>query len=229
MIKNPYRHNENGTTSIFATYLDEEKEIIISTNKFDKVSSINGKWRLWWDYNSRTYYVAHTDSDGNTVYLHRLIMDCPKGMQVHHLDGDGLNNRDSNLRVLTHKEHAQETKKKQREPIIGDPSLGVELHLLSEFAENGKRPFRLTINGFPFKSMPDDVEGHLMKWIANEIMNYNATDEEIYNFLLLRAGYKDKEMITKIIKWVRKYVRIPDPSSVKISTSKEKSTEGTAS
>ncbi|WP_218011603.1 hypothetical protein [Bacillus cereus] len=56
------------------TYLDEELKTTISTEKFEEVSSIDGKWFTWWDFDSRTYYVAYKES-GHTVYLHRFITD----------------------------------------------------------------------------------------------------------------------------------------------------------
>lgn len=36
-----------------------------------------------------------------TAYMHRLIISAPKGIQVDHKDGDGLNNVSSNLRLAT--------------------------------------------------------------------------------------------------------------------------------
>lgn len=38
---------------------------------------------------------------GYDVYLHRLILNAPKGIHVDHKDGDGLNNRRSNIRLST--------------------------------------------------------------------------------------------------------------------------------
>ena len=39
------------------------------------------------------------------TYLHRFLMDAPDGMQVDHVDGNGLNNCRSNLRLCTHREN----------------------------------------------------------------------------------------------------------------------------
>lgn len=40
-----------------------------------------------------------------TVYLHRLITDCPDIYKVDHRDNDGLNNQRPNLRIATHNQN----------------------------------------------------------------------------------------------------------------------------
>ncbi len=55
-------------------------------------------------------YVARTAAGKEkgsrvTIRMHRQIMNCPKGMEVDHGDGDGLNNQRSNLEVVTRKEN----------------------------------------------------------------------------------------------------------------------------
>lgn len=53
---------------------------------------------------SNTVYVATSVGSGPTrrnMMLHRLLTDAPKGLHVDHKDGDGRNNRRSNIRVAT--------------------------------------------------------------------------------------------------------------------------------
>jgi len=53
-------------------------------------------------YAARDFVV---DGKNNRVYLHRWILGAPAGKQVDHIDGDGLNNRRSNLRVVSASEN----------------------------------------------------------------------------------------------------------------------------
>jgi hypothetical protein len=51
-----------------------------------------------------TVYVQRTDCSGakkRTVQLHRVLLSAPDEMQVDHINGDGLDNRRSNLRLAT--------------------------------------------------------------------------------------------------------------------------------
>lgn len=39
------------------------------------------------------------------LYMHRVILDCPDNQQVHHIDGDSLNNRRKNLVACSQSEN----------------------------------------------------------------------------------------------------------------------------
>lgn len=62
-------------------------------------------------YLSRGYYIISSSKEGNRgKKLHRLIYEdhygpIPKGMQIHHIDGDTTNNDISNLQLVSISEH----------------------------------------------------------------------------------------------------------------------------
>ena len=63
-----------------------------------------------------TVYATRTapKADGEkqkTIWMHRLIMSAPDGLEVDHIDGDGLNNRKSNLRIATRVENRQNSRR----------------------------------------------------------------------------------------------------------------------
>ena len=60
-------------------------------------------------YARREHYPGGNHENGKrkrkTIWLHRFLMDCPPGLVVDHIDGNGLNNQKSNLRVITHSQN----------------------------------------------------------------------------------------------------------------------------
>lgn len=88
------------------------KEIAVSGGLVAKVDDIDfervarHKWQKLSVRGSLTTY-ARTTVSKKTVYLHRMILDAPTGMEVDHIDGDGLNNTRQNLRVVSHQKNIQ--------------------------------------------------------------------------------------------------------------------------
>ena len=87
------------------------KEIILSgktaNGKSAKVDDDDYKKynHLRWHMSDTGYAVRRYN--GETYRLHRLIMNCPEGMVVDHLNGDRLDNRKCNLRICTQLENAK--------------------------------------------------------------------------------------------------------------------------
>jgi len=55
---------------------------------------------------------ARRTKDRKTIYMHRELMNPPEGMEVDHINGNGLDNRKANLRVCTKEENQQNSKKR---------------------------------------------------------------------------------------------------------------------
>jgi hypothetical protein len=80
-------------------------EVIIDDHLFEELSKL--KW-----YQIKTGYVYSTkrvDGKQKNTYIHRLITNAPKGMEVNHINGNKLDNRLENLELLTKSDHINAT------------------------------------------------------------------------------------------------------------------------
>jgi hypothetical protein len=90
----------------------------------------------------RSVYAKRNDRTGDkarTVQMHRVILSEPEGLEVDHIDGDGLNNTRDNLRVAT-KAQNQHNRRINRDNTSG-------LKGVSWCKHAGKCQARITING----------------------------------------------------------------------------------
>ena len=79
-----------------------EQIVLIDDEDYDKIKCYN--WHLIKRRKDGGIYIqAH--SKNKTIHFHRLIMNCPKGLYVDHINHDTLDNRKCNLRICTNSEN----------------------------------------------------------------------------------------------------------------------------
>lgn len=77
------------------------KVVVVDEEDYDLLSKF--KWRL----SNKGYASA-------TISMHRLLAEAPKGKDVDHVNGDGLDNRKENLRICSRAQNVANTKKPTR-------------------------------------------------------------------------------------------------------------------
>jgi len=82
------------------------KTIALSHGKKTTVNDCDYEWIMcldlgWRAIKDRHTYYAIADHRGTTVRMPRIILNVPPGMQVDHIDGNGLNNIRENIRIVT--------------------------------------------------------------------------------------------------------------------------------
>ena len=87
------------------------KEIILSGKKANG-KSVTVDDDDYKKYNHLVWHLSDTGyavrrNNGETTRLHRLIMNCPEGLVVDHLNGNKLDCRKSNMRICTQEENTK--------------------------------------------------------------------------------------------------------------------------
>ena len=72
---------------------------LFSADKFDRIRDVN--WYRNFKEQGKQLYIISTRGKK----LHEFLVDCPKGYEVDHISLDTLDNRDCNLRVVTHQQN----------------------------------------------------------------------------------------------------------------------------
>jgi hypothetical protein len=67
------------------------------------------KWMAW-RHGNTFYAIRHAptkDGKRDTIRMHVVVIETPNGMDTDHINGNGLDNRKENLRIVTHRENNQ--------------------------------------------------------------------------------------------------------------------------
>lgn len=89
--------------------LTQGKVAIVDDEDFDYLNQF--KWHAFHNYGN--WYAARKKArpERGSIYLHREIMGDPAGLQVDHVNGNGLDNRRTNLRIANSFENMHNMKK----------------------------------------------------------------------------------------------------------------------
>lgn len=71
----------------------------------------NIRWTTQYKPCGNAYATCSVSGTTTTLRMHRVIMDAPKGIEVDHRDGNGLNNQRANLRLATDAQNSMNKKK----------------------------------------------------------------------------------------------------------------------
>ena len=77
--------------------LTQGKVAIVDDDMYDYLM----QWSWYASQTKKTWYVRRSEGH-KKIYMHRQIMQAPKGFDVDHRDGNGLHNWRENLRVCSH-------------------------------------------------------------------------------------------------------------------------------
>jgi hypothetical protein len=87
--------------------------VLIDDDSYELVMA-NQPWHIKNRRGDRIYFEHSTGWKKPKIILHRLIINCSKGMVVDHINGDTLDNRRCNLRICSVKENNMNTKRSKR-------------------------------------------------------------------------------------------------------------------
>lgn len=103
---------ENDTVTIFLNRRDATVlETLIDLEDLEKVNAFPNTWLSHWDTKRHLFYcdgkLPRNGSQAKRISLHRYILDPPSDIVIDHINHNPLDNRKSNLRLLTNAQNCQ--------------------------------------------------------------------------------------------------------------------------
>jgi hypothetical protein len=149
-MKNHYTISDDGM--IATIWLKRRSgEIIhchVDSADLPKLHTLKTTWHVKWNNHTRSFYVngnVLVNGKWTKIYMHVFIMEPPHGFEVHHKYHNTLDNRRSQLEIVTHQENCMNRKGAQRNSKSGHRGISPD-------RASGKFRFRPTIDG-KLKSM----------------------------------------------------------------------------
>ena len=100
--------------------LTQGQVAIVDEEDYAKLACFN--WHAVWSHHSKTFYAVRrltVDGKKKAIYMHREIMQTPKGFDTDHKDNNGLHNWRDNLRVATRAQNTQASRSRGPKSTTG--------------------------------------------------------------------------------------------------------------
>ena len=95
-----------------------DKVTIVDDEDYDKVmSAISERAKWYYRCMNESSFNEYAVNGDRRISVHRVVMDAPKGMDVDHINGNGLDNRKENLRICTRSQNSM-----NRKPRFDNPT-----------------------------------------------------------------------------------------------------------
>lgn len=82
----------------------------------------NHIWYAWWSEDTKSFYAVRNEGkrgSRTSIKMAREIMNAPPNLLVDHINGDTLDNRKENLRIVTRRQNAQNIHKRKSSKYPG--------------------------------------------------------------------------------------------------------------
>lgn len=98
------------------------REIELTQNKYTTVDNEHYDWLSQYSWHikqakNRSDYAKFTtprkDGKQKTIHMHQILLWCPQGYEIDHINGNGLDNRMENLRIVTRLQNSMNQHKKK--------------------------------------------------------------------------------------------------------------------
>lgn len=123
--------------------LTQGQKTIVDDDDFEKFGHMG--WFACLDSDQKTFYAKKGSPERRLVSLHRLIVGCPPGLVVDHINHKTLDNRKINLRICTHSQNAKNRKGADRDSATR--IRGVSWKQFNNNPERGAWIAQIKING----------------------------------------------------------------------------------
>lgn len=196
-MNNKYRIDGSSVYIIAKSRKYGDKEFVIDYIDFEKVSKYDGTWRLEKvkDTDNQFYVVGFRDNDKKNIKLHRYIIGeeiLKEDDVIDHINGDKLDNRRCNLRVVKQKHNSQNLNSNRKNSVT-------KIRGVSKRKKDGRYEAYFTLNYirynlgiFDTKEEADEVvtlaRAMFMPYSEQDVKKFGFMSEDMDGVIYFRHG-----------------------------------------